>query len=120
MSRLRQLFRDWWAPYAPDSLGDNYLKISRAILRRRPVSARLGQEVMIFCPHALGFRRAEPYVLALAMPATRAGGTQRDTGPAWRWIAVAGLCDIKMHGGHWSTAPPMPVFEDFEIAVKVA
>jgi len=120
MSGLLQLFRDWWAPYARDSLGDNYLKLSRAIFRRRHVSARLGQEAVVFCPYALGFRRAEPYVLALAMPAIRAGDAPADAEPSWRWIAVTELHDLKVQGGFWSAAPPLPSFDDFEVTMKVA
>jgi len=115
--RLIQLLRDRWAPYAPDSLGANYVKISRAIYRRREVSARLGREAIVFCPHALGFRRAEPYVLALTAPAPSGPEV---SGPGWRWVAVADLRDVRLQGHFWSAAPPLPSFGDFEIAMKVA
>jgi hypothetical protein len=121
MIDLLQRLRDWWTPYAPNSLGDKYLKLYRAIQQRRRVSALLGREPIVFCPHVLGFRRAAPYVLGFAISTAHATEARGAAGEGWCWIAVADLHNVRTHTGPWcSGPPPMPPFEGVEIQIKAA
>jgi len=114
---LRWLIERWaWTGYAPDSLGDKYLQLCRAILRRRQVQALYAARPVLFCPHALGFCRGEAYVLAY-----RHGNSgdnhngSNGSDPGWLWIRIVDLHGIRTRTGPWvsgsSPAPPLTGFE---------
>jgi len=75
--------------------------IRGAIQRNEQIRARHDRAEVVFCPHALGERRGEPWVLGftlVASPASPAPGS-------WEWFSLAGLQDVTAQPGVWLTAP---------------
>ena len=113
MRWLKWLSERWGAGYAPDSLGEKYLQLCRAILQRRQVLALHPDGAMLFCPHALGFCRGEAYVLAYRHG--KSNGAHNGSDPGWLWIRIVDLHRVRTRAGSWvsgsSPAPPLTGFE---------
>jgi hypothetical protein len=109
-----------WTRYAPDSLGDKYLHLCRAILHRRQVQAVHSARPVLFCPHALGFCRGEAYVLAYRHGESEATDHSRSDG-GWVWIRIVDLHGVRMCPGPWrSGSSPAPPLTGFEAKVQAA
>ncbi len=75
--------------------------IGRAIQEHQQIRAlRRGEEV-VFCPHALGVRNGEPWVLGFTM---EANGLSPAPG-SWVWFRLAELRAVSGQAGVWLTAP---------------
>ncbi len=87
---------------------DTFAIVHQAIIHREEVWAyRKGQGIR-FCPHALGWRGDDPYVLGLILRERREG--LRD-GASWEWLMEwqwLGLRDLEVplaRKGEWMTCP---------------
>jgi len=115
--RLRKFWKwlsgRWGARYASDSLGEKYLQLCRAILRRRQVKALLSSNPILFCPHALGFCRGDAYVLVYRHDKSNGHSNGSDNG--WLWVRIVDLHQVRTRAGPWlsgsSPAPPLTGFE---------
>lgn len=111
---------NWWRrhDYAPNSLGATYLMVYRAVQTKRLVHAGLHGHSILFCPHVLGLRHAEPFVLGYqvsGMFAQRGEGDADAPLRGWRWIRLGDLREARLVPGAWSpdasAAPPVDALQ---------
>lgn len=82
-----------------DALASTLELVGRALLERRPVSARYAGRPRLFCPHAIGRREG-----VLRVFAWQFGGETRDGDaglPNWRCFDMAGLEAVRRAAGSW-------------------
>jgi len=87
---------------------EGFVLIQDAMRRKEQVWGYLDGQCVRFCPHALGWREAEPYVLGLALEPRRdapmeGGGWEWLL--EWRWIRLADLRIPCARKGEWVTSP---------------
>jgi len=82
--------------------------IRGAIARREQVWAYRAGRLVRLCPHALGWREDEPYVLALVLrerPGGAIEGARWERLLGWEWLPVAALESPCPRRGDWITCP---------------
>lgn len=75
----------------------------RAIRERRPLLASHRGELLLVCPHAVGRRGRDWFVLAFGYFDSRPGAF---TSGSWRWLPTAELGDVELKGDFWLSTPP--------------
>ncbi len=79
--------------------------IEQALLERRPVQARYHGHHRLLCPHALGWHRGRPKVLAYQGDGTTSQGTLTvDPRQRWRSMFVDEIQDAVITDEPWQTA----------------
>jgi hypothetical protein len=82
--------------------------IRGALAKREQVWAYLDGRLVRLCPHALGWREDEPYVLALVLrerPGAAIEGARWERLLGWEWLPVAALESPCPRQGDWITCP---------------
>ncbi len=77
--------------------------VERAIRERRPILATCKEELIVACPHALGRRGGDWYVLTFGYFDTSPGSF---TAGSWRWLRLTDLRRVDVKGDFWLSAPP--------------
>jgi hypothetical protein len=86
-----------------EAAGEACALVQRAVRERRPILARCRRDLILVCPHALGRRGGDWYVLTFGYFDTSPGTF---TSGSWRWLRVADLSRVEIKGDFWLSAPP--------------
>jgi len=106
----------------PSAMLENYRQIQKAILQKALISASFRDRWMVFCPHVLGTRRGQPYVLGYHFVGDLdLVGESFQSPKRWRWLPVAYLSQVTVRPGRWlSGGGAPPALEDFQAEVRAA
>jgi hypothetical protein len=88
---------------------ETFAVVYHAIVEHQQVRACLKGHHITFCPHALGWRHEDPYVLGLILSDRRPTPPEPRDAEApveWQWLRLADLEIPTSHKGDWLTRPP--------------
>lgn len=77
--------------------------VYHAVRTQQQIVGYVKGQGICFCPHAVGWRGADPYVLALVLP--ERAEARPDPLREWQWLCLADLGIPAVREGRWITAP---------------